>query len=513
MASKWIRPAALIAYGAALCTVLASFFARSLQSSLWLDDQYTLAEVGAKDLAQLFRAVPTGMDMNPPLYMTMGWFAVHEVAPWAPPEMVLRALGALLMVLTLVVIYRILRRFLSEVGAFTAVVLFLAWDIGLAKTALELRDYALYLLLTATTLLFVLRAAESRSRRDRILVAVFACALTLSHTFGVVYACCIAAGAALVGAVRKDRELLVTAGVTAAPALLVFGLWLPFLLGMARLGRPYGWIVEPLGEDLRNTIFPTTKVALIGAAMFAYVAVSHRRLRSGEGFWRASDGRLAIATLALSLFALFTIAVFFLSKLVYPLFVTRYFAPDLLIAAAIAALFVDRLFRALPQPWMRNAVAVGVAGASLTVYVVTEPLTPYRIPCFNDSTQTFLEQLAPPEELTGLPIVTESPHAWFPRNHDLPGRYLYALDWDVVLKYPRRSTNNATDFNIMERFRDWSGAKGILTTAEILQGYPEFLVLDEPSRAWLLNLLTTRHVAAKRVGRAGACELWRVRAR
>jgi hypothetical protein len=115
--------------------------------------------------------------------------------------------------------------------------------------------------------------------------------------------------------------------------------------------------------------------------------------------------------------------------------------------------------------------------------------------------------------MAALPIVTESPHAWFPREFYRQGRYIYPLDWDVVLKYPRAASNNATDFHIMQRFRSWSGEAGILTTDEILKSYPEFLVLNQPTRSWLRNLMSTQHVVAKPVSRAGKCLLWHVQTR
>jgi len=63
----------------------------------------------------------------------------------------------------------------------------------------------------------------------------------------------------------------------------------------------------------------------------------------------------------------------------------------------------------------------------------------------------------------GCPIVVESPHVWFPRTYYSQNRSLYRfpLDWDVVLKFPRRPTNNATDFNIMQRFKRFFGVSGV----------------------------------------------------
>jgi hypothetical protein len=188
--------------------------------------------------------------------------------------------------------------------------------------------------------------------------------------------------------------------------------------------------------------------------------------------------------------------------------VARYVTPNLLLAFGVVVACVAQVFRAVPAPRARRAALAVAAAVPVLVFTIGDSSNPKRIPCFDDARQTFLEQdLAVPD----LPIVTESPHAWFPREAAQPGRYLYPLDWDVVLKYPFKARNNATDFHIMERFRAWEGAPGVLTTDEIVQRYGEFLVLQEPDRAWFENLKASRSIEAQLVGQAGACRLWHVR--
>ena len=112
-----------------------------------------------------------------------------------------------------------------------------------------------------------------------------------------------------------------------------------------------------------------------------------------------------------------------------------------------------------------------------------------------------------------LPVVTELPHAWFPRTYysPTPAQYIFPLDWDVVLRFPRKERNNAVDFHIMQRFQRITGIPTILPTAQLIERQKEFYVLNERSRAWLDNLRGRYQLHETVVGSSSSCALVRVR--
>ena len=82
--------------------------------------------------------------------------------------------------------------------------------------------------------------------------------------------------------------------------------------------------------------------------------------------------------------------------------------------------------------------------------------------------------------------------------------YLFPLDWEVVLKFPERATNNATDFNIMKRFNRFAGLPTILSTDDIIRDYPQFLVVNESSRAWFQKLSDVTRLTSDKLPVAGS---------
>lgn len=141
------------------------------------------------------------------------------------------------------------------------------------------------------------------------------------------------------------------------------------------------------------------------------------------------------------------------------------------------------------------------------------PANPH-IPCTNGEGDFFEDRFV----RDGVPIIVESPHVWFPRVYYSQYRSLYRfpLDWDVVLKFTDRATNNATDFNIMQRFKRFAGLSSILSTEDIVRKYPQFLVVSESNRAWFHNLSNVKRVAADKLAETtddlegNSCILWYV---
>ena len=190
------------------------------------------------------------------------------------------------------------------------------------------------------------------------------------------------------------------------------------------------------------------------------------------------------------------------------MFVTRYFTPSLLVYFGIVVAFAGAMHAVLPR---RVALRATVACAALGMLAtaVAAP-TEGTISCFDADRQRFLEAGVID---TTLPVVTESPHAWFPRAYysPTPAQYIFPLDWDVVLRFPRRERNNAVDFHIMQRFQRITGIPTILPTAQLIERQKEFYVLHERSRAWLENLRSRYRLHETVVASSSSCALVRVR--
>ena len=117
-----------------------------------------------------------------------------------------------------------------------------------------------------------------------------------------------------------------------------------------------------------------------------------------------------------------------------------------------------------------------------------------------------------------IPVITESPHIFLPRVAYAGHRaaYRFALDWDVVLNYPRRARGNAVDFHIMQNLQTWAPMPSVMSTEDIVGNFPQFLAIEQSGRAWFHNLRTTREVVAEKLTEVSnndgnpSCTLWKV---
>jgi hypothetical protein len=205
---------------------------------------------------------------------------------------------------------------------------------------------------------------------------------------------------------------------------------------------------------------------------------------------------------------LFAIVAWSTSKVAFPLFVARYFTPSLIIGfalkAALSKVLVEFCRTEIIEPQTQNIVRMlALAPPALLVLALLykAPLGP-RIPCTDEAGAFFEDRFV----REGLPIIVESPHVWFPCVYYSQHRslYLFPLDWEAVLKFPERATNNATNFNIMKRFKRFAGLPTILSTDDIIRDYPQFLVVNESSRAWFQKLSDVKRVTADKLPVAGS---------
>jgi hypothetical protein len=500
---------------------------RSFGGKLWLDELYTIYLLRAPSLPHLWQAVVWGIDGNPPLYLTASWLAVHaspQVFSWIE---ILRWSNAILAVAALAILFRVSRRFVSAGTGLMAVLLFAALNRDVLFLVLELRAYAAYLFFAAVSILLQQRLLEKGRTSDFVLLSLAYSCLAMIHTFGISYVVCIGM-AAWVSTVTSDRAAAKRTLLAMLPAMLVFAGWLPFLLQQAEVARPYGWIRRPDLVLLVQTLLPSSAYmeAAFGylAAIAAYAMYARKTgLRGLNWRWLASDAStrdIRFAALLMIAFWGFTIAAWVVSIAVFPIFVHRYFTPNLIVSFAINVALCRVLFgvvTAYVPPSLSKAVThvlVLIPAVLLSVTLLSVSPARNQLNCA-DREGRFFEDAHVRDD---LPIVAESPHAWFPRIYYSrnPALYRFPLDWEVVLRFPDRASNNATDFHIMERYRRWAAVPEILTTEEIIRAHPEFLVINESNRSWFRNLGDARRVTAEKLAEitdapGHTCTLWRVK--
>jgi hypothetical protein len=507
------------------------FVSRSFDAKRWLDDLFTVNLMAAASLPDLWAAIASGIDANPPLYMTAAWLVVHALPRSVSWVEALTWLNVAFIVAALAVLFRIGRRLVSSPASWMAVFLFAALNDGAIYLALALRTYALFFLMTTACILFQQRLMENHRRVDLVLLGILYCLLAMAHTFGIVYVLCIGLSA-FISTAGNDRAAAKLSLLAMVPAVLAFACWLPVLVMQMDVSKPYSWMPRPGIIELVRSAFPSPLSVVVALAEIAclagflpwYLRSRSAGSRVGNLRWLATDRSsqpFRFACLLLLSISLFAIFAWTISRTVLPFFLARYFTPSLIISfalnLALCEFLVELCKRDISQPQPKILVgmlAIACPALLAVTLLYKTPAIPH-IPC-TDGTGAFFEDRFVRD---GVPIVVESPHVWFPRMYYSQHRSLYRfpLDWDVVLKFPGRPTNNATDFNIMQRFKRFAGEPGIRPTEDIVRDYPQFLVVSESNRAWFHNLSNVRRVTADKLAETmddlegNSCTLWHVK--
>jgi hypothetical protein len=255
------------------------------------------------------------------------------------------------------------------------------------------------------------------------------------------------------------------------------------------------------------------EAACLIAASLAAWKLDNARLRTMFG--DPAGQPLRFAVLALAGITCFTMAAWLISRTLFPLFVIRYFTPQLFVAFALHVAFGEWLVRHRSQ--YRTAIT--------TIGAMLAPLVAGNVAIHAHNSVHGTDSCARPggkffeEDFVDgkLPVIVDSTHMFLPRvAFAAHGEvYRFALDWDVVLKYPNRTRGNAVDFHLMQDLQTWKPEPQVVTTDDILKTYPQFLVIEQ--RAWFLNLRTTHQVTAEKLAEVIpsvegeiACTLWKV---
>jgi hypothetical protein len=516
------------------CGAVVVFAFRSLGQTLWLDELLTMKLVQATSLSSLWSAIIAGIDGNPPLYLTAAWAIVHSVPQAASSVAVLKLTNVALTMAATFALYRAARRVASTTACWIGTFLFATLNDSVSFVALELRTYALYFLMAALALLFQQRVIERRRTRDVVVLALLYAGLALAHNFGIVYVGCFALAGGL-SQLRDGWPHWRRIAFAAAPAVVALASWVPFFVMQSAVARPYMWVTRPGLSELLESLFASPLsmwIAIAELFCLAGAALVHRD-RSGFSFRSAVDDPRYQAqryfVLAMIGISAFTLSVWLISVALFPLFVPRYFTPQLIVSFALHVAFAEWLVRHANRRLRAGNAGLampGLAMSGLAVCVIIVPpalLTTAMlakapdhggVACADNGGAYFENDFVRGD----LPVIAESPHVFLPRAIYASNRaaYRFPLDWDVVLKYPERARGNAVDYHIMQGLQTWAPMPSIMTTDDIVRKFPQFLAIEQSGRAWFHNLSVTRDIAAEKLAEVTSpdgeqsCTLWKV---
>jgi hypothetical protein len=473
-----------------------------LRTSLpWTDEVITIELVKSGALRHLFDAVILGLDATPPLYTGYGWFVISQVAQGTSPELLLRITNGVLVGATIWILYLSIREFFDRTTSVTAISAFVFLErIQLEFLTLEIRTYALFVLTTALAIYFSLRAIGKPSKAKWACTCIAYCLLVGSHTFGIIYVVSIAACSTAVGIAEGNAKLARNSCLATLPALVMFMAWLPFVRHQAQYGS---WISPPNSQFLMDSIhINISNHAVLLALLFIAALAPMIATKGPVSVVLNSDRSQKFGLLIPSSFVASTLAVWIFSKIVFAVFVPRYFFPNIVLHIIWLTLLVYFFFTFLPQSRLKHAVSM--ASVLIAALSITRPFPAgNRVPCFDPQRNAYLED----SFSDGAPVVALGAMTWFTRLNRLPQAVFVVDD-----KIPK-GLDQGYDFhvNYLTAFAAWLNKPYTITTTEELLAKRDFLVLDDHDGPWLKFVQSEHKLVLTELAKIDtACTLWRV---
>jgi hypothetical protein len=348
---------------------------------------------------------------------------------------------------------------------------------------LEIRPYAALFFFT-TLAIYAAQRALARTSGQNLTYAMLAyCLLVSSHTFGVVYVVSIITCTILAAAAKGDISLALNLGLIGAPPVLGFLLWMPILHYQAQLGN---WLPRPDFHILLQTIYsPVDFLRQFALLLLITVLTSlwrHIQSLMFPQWWRSITRNQIFVLMLPVAFGASTFMVWLFSHFVFPVFLPRYFLPNIILHTIWLSLLVDFVFFYLtPAKAKYGLVLASAVLVSLTLRFRQFPSEAW-IPCFNSATRTYLEDRYRNNEL----IVTLSPQPWLTRLNRPGERVVHPIDEGPLqekggAKYPRY----VYSYNFLSRFEKWLVINTAMTSSQLLNWKPGLLVIDDGAGPWL----------------------------
>lgn len=502
-------------------------------SYLWMDEVLSYLLLTDPSLAHANRALVSGMDANPPLFVNVYWLLAHGISADA---YFLKGISVGLFALTLAWFYRYISdgQLVSRLSRRFVAVNFVLILVALSLTYLhytlstQLRTYSLYLLISWGYVVVLHQLIHEPHRRRRLLaLAAVGTLFLFSHNVALFYIAGSGVFFGLLWLFTSDRRYVGVLAVHAGLALIWLLAWYPSFAVQALAGKPHSWIplptflttFETIG-DLLPTLssrlekrYPALLLLRVSgvAALLLAVLVSRGRqwgwsVRRDRAFsLYLLSGFLAGFTLLLGLVISLTYTSVFLSRyfwpssllLIYQLLYAGWWLRDQAVArrSAWAGVVVQPLagvFHRLKQQPVLSGLMLALFVGAIATFMVQQSR---KIPLFNGEIRQDIALLP-----VNRPVVFESAYYFLPIWFHQPKRPVhYFFDWQAVM-HPRNDLASTTDYKILEGVAQHYQPTG-LTTLSAFKARQQgpFYVVDESSRYLIEKFVAGGQVRIRRV--------------
>jgi hypothetical protein len=451
----------------------------------WVDEWLSYYLLNDSSFTHMLEANADLINASLPLYFMLGWLWAQALGT---SELSLRLFTSLGFSSGFVMLWWTVRRAYGIWPAAVAVPVTVFANIELHLRNMEARFYGLYFAeIAAAIALFAYSA-----RRTRTSVAFFVAnalvhaALVTTHYFGFVYS-----GAVLLAYVlynpRPRWGLALNVG-SVFVGWLAFLPWIPAFLNQRALVGDEFWVPNPdlpalFGSYDFMRAFGFTIAGLACAALVVEVLRNARRtvtVHEDHPDAGAAASRRALVCIAVA-FLLVPVGTWFYSQAGTSLFLRRYMFPTAIsytvLVAYVAALVLARARQGLfPGGTAKEDWGLRLVPNVLLALLVGQSVL---VPLLNHTNKPKLKDMVLPRPK--LPVVVESPHAYFNEFHHLRFKDSYYFLSDPEFA-PLAA--NATTQKIMAALVRQYPASNCVLAEEFLANHRRFLVVTSPDHRW-----------------------------
>jgi hypothetical protein len=437
--------------------------------SLW-NDEVISHWIISRDFPSMLKATYSGVDGMLPLFYVLSWpiatlFPDNEIAArWVQ------------VVCTLVapwVMFEVIRRRFSLFCAAITVMPLIFFIPQYGHLSWQLRGYGFLLLASALAIFTLDHPTETRNNRWIALNALTQVFLVSAHPFGIFYCALLGATRALTDRLEQKKGLDRALTLSYIPAALAVLAWTPAILASKRLMDP-PWQPATTLETLTTILFPR----LSDPWFMVFITLSIVPLLAFQKQNKPQTTFVGETPLFLTLVPLTFLTgtlLIWAYSLTHPLYLERYFSPNIWAWCLLAAILFHRLSQGAPPLSLK---------ASLTgALIIGAPMLTHTLgPAGQTQTQAEVEanhllfqgttdnQILDPR----FPVLSSDLNLFMERMHYNP----HSLDYRAVFERPKIPP--APNVSSTERS---------LTEGMITLGMPPEKLLD-PSEAALLALKT-----------------------
>jgi len=439
-------------------------FYLGLEKRLWLDEIFTLIYTNVSSFSILVKNIPISGDLNPPFYYLI-IFIVRNVFPES--IITYRIVSALIALFGLFYLVFLFKNHFKAKNSFIVILLLsISWFYSL-YLFIEIRSYGLIFLFFVVFTIFWFKILENNliKKNDYLGLGLTVLFLFYTHYFSFVYVFPLLI---VLGYKKNNKEIYFS-------LLLIFLFSLPLIYILKnQLEVFHGTTWQEIPSLYQIISLPFT---FWGKLFFLVITILH--LVNYHKVKKIYLKIFADKNLMLFLYIVFFIPifVFILSRFSLMVFVERYFILTFIGLAILIGIIVDGLvFESKHKAlFLVIFICLGFYYNAKFNYVNKET---------NEKLDYFLQL-----DNSGLPVICESPHIFYPLWYYSDKNYNLVLDWESS-NVEGNVKNSVFDYYWNLRAKKIYDLKLVLIWSEFINLHDKFYIINEKGRMLFENRIT-----------------------